>query len=120
MRINKKTIKTILDNNEYDFENLRYKDLLSIFNDQEEFETVDEFRDYVLENIVYEAEILYYATAMDYLKKDDPSLKISLELASDMWYKPEDLNSEKLATMLYQDNLTDELNKLCDIIKEEE
>lgn len=53
-------------------------------------------------------DIIYYASAMDYLKTNDPSLKESLELVSDMGFETRNLNSETLASILATENNRDE------------
>lgn len=53
-----------------------------------------------------QSEIIYYSTAIDYLKNNDASLTRSLAIASEYGFKLEDLNSEKLASLLnYEDTL---------------
>ena len=55
---------------------------------------------------------VYYADAINYLSKDDPSLQNSIELAADLGYnlKDKDLDSCLLANILYQnDRSTEEL-----------
>src|SRR6056300_1654828 len=48
----------------------------------------------------FDIEIIYYARAMEYLSENDPSLKDSLEIASEMGYTPDNLSSEVLASLL--------------------
>ena len=52
------------------------------------------------ENGGFDIEIIYYDDAINYLKENDPSLLESLEIASDLGYKVNDLNSEILASLL--------------------
>lgn len=47
-----------------------------------------------------EQEVIFYAKAMDILAAEDPSLRNSLSAARDMGYNIEDLDSEKLASLL--------------------
>jgi hypothetical protein len=58
-----------------------------------------------LHDRILEQEVIYYASAIDYLVHNDPSLHESLDLAYDLWYECKDLSSEILATILYQENL---------------
>lgn len=53
-------------------------------------------------------QVIFYSTAIDYLKENDPSLKISLELAKDCWFSLDSLNSELLASLLATDNAKDD------------
>ena len=48
----------------------------------------------------FDVEIIYYATAMEYLTENDTSLRESLEIASDLGYETKNLNSELLASLL--------------------
>lgn len=66
----------------------------------------DDFQDNVMDWIQSQ-EVIYYYKAMDMLREHDPSLTKSLNLAQDFGYEPKNLNSEVLATLLYQDLLTD-------------
>jgi len=48
----------------------------------------------------FDIEIIYYHVAMDYLLEHDPSLTDSLDIAQEMGYTAENLNSEVLASLL--------------------
>ena len=78
---------------------------------------IDEFMEQALEG-VYSQEIIYYYKAMKYLKENDNSLNLSLEIADELGFEVSSLNSETLATLLYQDNLRNELYDLQDEIDE--
>ena len=56
--------------------------------------------DEVVEYIDETSDITYYSSAMEFLTKHDNSLRDSLELAGEMCYKAQDLNSEILASLL--------------------
>lgn len=62
-------------------------------------------------NYCYEQEIIYYYNAMEYLSENDASLNEGLELASELGYELKDLNSEILATLLYQQELIDSIKE---------
>ena len=47
----------------------------------------------------FDVEIIYYNKAMDYLSQNDASLSESIEIAVDMGYSLENLNSETLASL---------------------
>ena len=85
--------------------------------DFEEFENAEELIESFQERI-REENIIYHSKAMEYLQCNDNSLKYSLELAYEMGYTVENLNSETLATLLYQQNLIDELSDLTNDIEE--
>jgi len=61
---------------------------------------IDDFREYLEYNNALIVEIVYYSTAIEYLKENDPSLSNSLELAAEYGYTTENLNSEILASLL--------------------
>lgn len=67
---------------------------------------------------ISEGEVTYYSTAMEYLTNNDTSLRDSLDLADEMGYSPGNLNSEILATLLLQRELSDEWYKVQDEVEE--
>lgn len=80
-------------------------------------DTIDDFMDLVQER-VGEIEVIYYHNAMEYLKDNDPSLQYSLEIADNMGYETKNLNSELLATLLKQQNVSEEIYNHKDAIEE--
>lgn len=54
----------------------------------------------LLDNNAFEQEVIYYSNAMEYLTENDNSLKESLEIADDLGFRPNNLNSEVLASLL--------------------
>lgn len=66
----------------------------------------------------FDIDIIYYSRAMEYLKENDPSLHRSLELASDMGYTPDNLDSEILASLLASENVRKEFTELEDEIND--
>tara|TARA_R110002020_G_C16088458_1_gene757683 strand:+ start:165 stop:518 length:354 start_codon:yes stop_codon:yes gene_type:complete len=64
----------------------------------------DEYEQRIVDSI-NESEIIYYHKAIDYLKENDSSLFESLSIADELGYNVRNLNSELLATLLYQQNL---------------
>jgi peptidoglycan hydrolase CwlO-like protein len=60
----------------------------------------------------FDMEVIYYGSAIDYLKENDPSLKESLELASDMGFELKNLSSEVLASLLKTENEREKFNEL--------
>ena len=57
-------------------------------------------------------EVIYYASAMEYLMENDNSLRESLEIANDLGYELKNLNSEILASLLASQNSRDEFADL--------
>ena len=60
----------------------------------------------------FNIEIIYYQTAIEYLMKNDNSLRQSLELASDFGFNPKNLNSEILASLLASEIERENFNDL--------
>jgi hypothetical protein len=95
--------KSIREDKVYKFlEKLQYRgvefEISSIdVNEVDSFEYLEE--EMQNENLL-DVEITYYSKAMEYLSKNDPSLKESLRIAEDFGYRPGDLHSELLATLL--------------------
>jgi hypothetical protein len=70
----------------------------SIKEDLHEYDTNQIF-DELQDNGYFQEEIIYYHKAMEYLKEHDTSLNESLELAAEMAFNVENLNSETLASL---------------------
>lgn len=56
------------------------------------------------ENNGFDIEIIYYSNAIEYLKRNDPSLSESIEIAVDYGYELKNINSELLASLLASQN----------------
>ena len=107
MNISNKLQKLAEDNNfDIDLANLYYNE-----------DTFNDFCDKVHDAIMQE-EIIYYYEAMKYLTREDASLYQSLEIASEYGYTTDNLNSELLATLLYQQNLTNQWYEISEQVEE--
>ena len=89
-------------------------DLAALYHKDDDF---DEFSNKVYEAISYE-EVIYYYEAIKYLMREDASMSESLEIASGYGYTTEQLNSELLATLLYQSKLTEQWNSIYEQVEE--
>lgn len=67
---------------------------------------------------IHESEIIYYSKAMAYLSENDNSLYESIKEAITAGYTIEKLNSELLATLLYQQNFTNEWYNISEQVEE--
>lgn len=76
-----------------------------------EGDTIDTVGEYITDRI-NETEIIYYHRAIEYLTDTDPSLTEALILAEEYGYSAGDLNSEILATILYQQKQLEEWSEL--------
>ena len=65
-----------------------------------------------------QTDVIYYSRAIEFLSENDPSLNESLALASELWYSLDDLNSEKLATLLNRQQTQDAYWTIRDKIDE--
>ena len=101
-------LQQISEDNQFDI------DLQNLYCNEDTF---NDFCDKVHEAIMQE-DIIYYYEAMKYLSREDASLSQSLEIASEYGYTTENLNSELLATLLYQQNLTNQWYEISEEIEE--
>jgi len=73
----------------------------------ETFDTHDDAMEYC-----QQSEIIYYSKAVNYLLENDASLRESLDLANDLGFTLDNLNSETLATIHYQDALMQSIEEV--------
>ena len=97
--------------------NLELVEIFEYFNKENETFLFDDFREYIVDSIL-NFEVIYYSKAIEYLKENDNSLTRSLEIADEQGFEVSKLNSEILATLLYQDKLYNELWDIEDEIME--
>lgn len=84
----------------------------------EDTTTFEEFRAAIEDGNGFDIEIIYYSNAMEYLTQNDNSLKESLNIAAEMCYEPQNLNSEILASLLASKNAREEFEELENEITE--
>mgnify|MGYP003646868104 FL=1 len=101
-------LQKLAEDNQFDI------DLANLYYNEDTF---NDFCDKVNDAIMQE-EIIYYYEAMKYLTREDASLYQSLEIASEYGYTTENLNSELLATLLYQQNLTNQWYEISEQVEE--
>ena len=89
-------------------------DLASLYDNEDTF---NDFCDKVCEAISYE-DVIYYSEAIKYLSREDASLSDSLDIASEYGYETKDLNSELLATLLYQQRLNEQWCEISEQVEE--
>ena len=90
---------------------------ISFDMDESDINSADDVFEYI-EDKINEIEVIYYDNAMKILSKYDPSLRESLEYASDLGYDCKDLNSELLATIACQEWARQDLDDIRDDIEE--
>ena len=101
-------LQKLAEDNQFDI------DLANLYYNEDTF---NDFCDKVNDAIMQE-EIIYYYEAMKYLTIEDASLSESLGIASEMGITTENLNSELLATLLYQQNLTNQWYEISEQVEE--
>jgi hypothetical protein len=82
-----------------------------------DFDNADDLID-SLRDQISEDEVIYYSNAIKYLSENDASLQESMRLADELGYETKNLNSELLATLLQQENLSQELSDLENEIRQ--
>lgn len=112
-------IKIILgedyDENE-DIQDLNFDDAF----DNKKYEDIDEALNSIEEKIqiqIDKTDIIDYQPAIKYLAENDYSLKQSLKVAANLWYKYDQLDSKKLATFLKRQYMQEQWEKLKSEIK---
>tara|TARA_R110000851_G_scaffold78659_2_gene173530 strand:- start:605 stop:1033 length:429 start_codon:yes stop_codon:yes gene_type:complete len=68
-------------------------------SNKEDLTDIDDLFDDLRDNGYFNEEVIYYSSAIRYLKDNDPSLTESLEIATEYGYTTENLNSEVLASL---------------------
>lgn len=101
-------LQQIAQDNQFDV------DLANLYYNEDTF---TDFCDKVNDAIMHE-EVIYYHEAIKYLMNEDASLSDSLDIASEYGYTTEQLNSELLATLLYQQRLTEQWYEIEEQVKE--
>jgi len=71
------------------------------------FDSISEAID---ENNGFDIEIIYYSNAMEYLTRNDNSLRESIEIALYYGYELKNINSEILASLLASQNSREQFN----------
>ena len=78
----------------------------------EDTTTFEELREAIEDGSGFDIEIIYYSRAMEYLTQNDNSFNESLNIAAEMCYEPQNLNSEILASLLASRNARNEFEEL--------
>lgn len=86
--------------------------------DADEVQDYDDIYQAVDEAGGFDIDIIYYATAMEYLSYNDPSLSESMEIASECGYETSSINSELLASLHASQEVRGDFSELEDEIDE--
>ena len=84
----------------------------------ENIKNADDLYEELDNNDAFNIDIIYYSKAMKYLSENDASLSESVEIASDMGYSTENLNSELLASLHASQKARDDFWRCKDDINE--
>ena len=71
----------------------------------------------IRDNGGFDIEIIYYSNAIEYLKRNDPSLKDSIEIALEYGFELKNITSETLASLLASRNAEENFYELQDEIE---
>lgn len=105
------TTKTRIEKMKEFYSTLKSEIDLPYFAD-EQHESFEDLEEAIQDGNGFDVEIIYYSTAIEYLSKNDNSLRESLQLAADMGYTADKLNSEILASLLASENSREEFSEL--------
>ena len=89
--------------------------------DEDDIEDINDFDDLYNDldnNEAFNIDIIYYNRAMKYLSENDFSLSESIEIAVDMGYSLENINSELLASLHASQKARDDFYNIADEIDE--
>ena len=92
-------------------DNLEVMDYLTYFK-IEKTTCYEDFEEYLENSNVFDVDIIYYSTAMEYLAENDASLKESLELANELGYSLDNLSSEVLASLHASNKLREDFAEI--------
>ena len=110
------------------------KDLIKLFEDYaedididymlngyeigEDIVNSDDLLEIIEDNNGFDIDIIYYSKAIKYLSENDASLSESIEIAVDMGYSLENLNSETLASLHASQKAREDFYDITDEIDE--
>jgi len=84
----------------------------------EDINNSDDLCEIIENNYGFNIDIIYYSKAIKYLSENDASLNESVEIASDMGYSTENLNSELLASLHASQKVREDFYSITDEIDE--
>ena len=88
------------------------------YNDINDINDSDDLLELIEDNNGFDIDIIYYNRAMKYLSENDFSLRESIEIAVDMGYELENINSELLASLHASQKVRDDFYSITDEIDE--
>jgi len=88
------------------------------YNEIEDINNSDDLLELIEDNNGFDIDIIYYSKAIKYLTENDASLSESIELAVDMGYELENVNSELLASLHASQKAREDFHDITDEIDE--
>mgnify|MGYP001560813883 CR=1 FL=1 len=88
------------------------------YNEIEDINDSDDLFEIIQDEGGFEIDIIYYSRAMKYLLENDISLSESIEIAVDMGYELDNINSETLASLHASQKVRDDFYSITDEINE--
>jgi len=98
-------------------EDIHIDDILH-YNEIEYINNSDDLLELIEDNNGFNIDIIYYSKAIKYLTENDASLSESIELAVDMGYELENVNSELLASLHASQKAREDFHDITDEIDE--
>ena len=86
------------------------------YNDIEDINNSDDLIELIEDNNGFDIDIIYYNRAMKYLSENDFSLSESIQIAVDMGYSLENINSELLASLHASQKASEDFHDITDEI----
>ena len=88
------------------------------YNDINDINDSNDLLELIEDNNGFDIDIIYYNRAMKYLYENDFSLRESIEIAVDMGYELENINSETLASLHASQKAREDFHSITDEINE--
>jgi hypothetical protein len=98
--------------------NIENLEILDYITDFEDINSFDDLQECLEDNGAFNIDIIYYSNAIQYLMKEDPSLRESLEIAHEYGYTADNLNSEILASLLASQRAREDFQRYEDELNE--
>jgi len=98
-------------------EDIHIDDILH-YNEIEDINNSDDLLELIEDNNGFDIDIIYYSKAIRYLTENDASLSESIDIAVDMGYELENVNSELLASLHASQKAREDFHDITDEIDE--
>jgi hypothetical protein len=98
-------------------EDIHIDDILH-YNEIEDINNSDDLLELIEDNNGFDIDIIYYSKAIKYLAENDASLNQSIDLAVDMGYELQNVNSELLASLHASQKAREDFHDITDEIDE--